>query len=755
MSNMKNQSIRTLLGVTVSAVAIAAASGMASPASAQTLTLPSGFNTVTIDADATNTGTQVTLNGGAPTTYNTIEIGNGIKAEIVPSWAAATWAVGNNTALVTGQSNWSGLNKCLNSSLAYSSTSCLNHAPAIQVDQGGTLVLGGVQTNSSITNPWGLESDVHADGNVVIEDAGSPSWAGRHLGAQFFGTNYFGGDLTLAPNALATFGVSWASADTQFGPNTNIILGSGSVMDLWLPGAGSATMGGSLQGTGTLVVDAGTLLINGQNTAGNPFLGTLTVKPGATLVVGDATHASAIYGDPGNPTAQTLQIKGTPSGAPTLRGYGTVDATVQNIGGVVQPGYTAGKLGNLTAAAYSQDATGTLKVEVSPTAVSGLHVLGNASMNGTLNIAIDQGAYKTQIYKIVQVDGTMTGDFTSITTSSAVQGAIAAVTKTSNGYQVVTEVVQGPAATAPIVMGHLVSADRLNNYYLVGSLYDRIARDTPRNATEIGRNKYVWAEGFGDVSSISRNSVGYHTNTEGVRAGAEYRTESNSTVGLAASYSMENLKAKGASTADIDTWHVAAYGGYDVQYAHLDGILFYDGYSTATKRNFGTDGVANANPGGYSYGGSIQVSKSMLHDLLTPYVRGIFSREHLDSSVETGSPLLNLRYNAINANTFVADLGFRIDPLRTLPESKTKLLVTVALEHDFSPLGENVLGAFPVNNGQSWSSYWRGDSENTALVGVDVSRAITDKLEISGRVNGRMSLYQTSGEISVHASYHL
>ena len=743
MSKIKVQTLRTLLGATVSALAIVGAAG------AQTLVLPSGFNTVTINADATNKGTVVGVNGGANATYNTIEIGNGITAVVVQSWAAQTWAVGNNTALVYGQSNWSGLSTCANGSLAYSSTSCLNHAPTIQVDKGGTLRLGGVQANSSLTNPWGFESDVHADGDVIIDDAGSPSWAGKHLGAQIIGSNYFGGNLTIQPNALATFGLSWAAAATQFGPNTNIILGAGSVTDFWL--ANPATMGGSLQGTGTLILDQGTLTINGANTAANPFTGTMTVNPATTLVIGDSAHPGAVFGDPGHPTAQTLTIKGTSTGSPVLRGSGTIYATVSNAGGIVQPGDPTG-LGSLTVAAYKQDATGTLNVEVSPNAMSGLHVLGNATLGGTLNVTIDKGSYATKIYNIVQVDGTVTGDFSNFTTKSSVTGAVAGVTKTDHGYQVVTEVVQGAAAPAPVVAGHLVSVNRLNNEYLVDSLYDRIALGASADEN-VGGNKYVWIQGFGRHSSVSRNDIGYHSTTEGFTAGAEYRTDSNRVVGIAASYSSGSLKAKGTSTADTDTWHVAAYGGANLQYMRLDGSLFYNGYSADTVRDFGTNGAAKTSPGGYAYGASVQASLPLFRGLVTPYLRGIVSRQHLDSAVETGSPLLNLGYNAINANTFVGDFGFRIDPLRSNPESRTKVLVTVAVEHDFSALGETVTGLFPVDKGQVWSSYWRGDSENTAILGVDVARAITDKLAITGRLNGRASLYQTSGEVSLGARY--
>lgn len=746
MTNIKKLIIRNRLGVTVSALAIAAACGVASRADAQTLVLPSGFNVVTV-------------NSSLASQYKTIEISNGITGWIVPSWAAQTWAVGNNTALVLsspgGAANISTLNPCQNGSLAYNKTkgseSCLGGAPLLQVDKGGTLILGGQQTNSSIVGGYGFENAIHADGDVVIQYAGPPQSWGTPT-QQFIGTNSFLGNITMAQNATATFGLSWATANTAFGPNTNIILGSGSVLSLYQNPSTPLVMGGAISGTGTATLYSGTLIVNGQNTAANPFLGTLTINPGQTLVVGDASHSSAVFGDPGHPTAQTLSIKGTTAGSPVLRGFGTIDATVANVAGLVQPGDGSGTLGTLTVAAYTQDNVGTLKVEVNPTSVAGLHVLGNAALGGTLNVTIDPGSYTTKIYNIVQVDGTMTGDFKSITTSSTVAGAIAAVTKSSNGYQVVTEVVQGAAASAPIVVGHVVSANRLNNNYLVSSLYDAIAM--PHTGAQVGPNKYAWIEGFGRHSSVSRNDVGYHTTTEGFTAGAEYRPAwHNATVGLAVSYSAEDLKAKGASTADINTWHVAAYGGADVQYMRLDGVLFYNGYSTDAKRDFGTTGVAKVSPDGYAYGGSLQISMPMFRGLLTPYLRGIISRQHLDASAETGASLLDLGYNAINANTFVGDFGFRIDPLRSYPESKTKLLVTVAVQHDFSALGEKVTGMFPVTAGQAWSAYWRGDSENTGIIGIDAARQITDKLEISGRVNGRASLYQTSGEVALNARY--
>lgn len=734
MSNMKTQNFRSQLRLAASAFALVA--GTAVAANAQTVITPSSapYNLMT-------------------TTDKTVEVSSGTNAYYIAD--NVTWGIpGGSTMLTYAGGGKPGGISTEGSCIA--NWDCGNaHAPVITVDSGASLHFVGRQ---SVNQDWffgntELQSAIVNNGELIFENAGPvQSWGTPAVA--LLGSNQLLGKMTLLDQAVVNMGLDWSQATNVFGPNTSIDLQGASVLNIYQSGGTPLVMGGILTGTGTLNLGKGgaTLVLNGQNTAAKPFLGTVAVTPGDTLVVGDSAHASAVLGDPGHPTAQTLTMKGNTTGAPVLRGFGTVAATVVNQAGVVQPGY-GNTLGNLTVAAYTQDNVGTLKVEVSPSSVSGLHVLGNAALAGSLNVAIDPGNYSTQIYNIVQVDGTMTGSFSSITTSSAVQGAIAAVTRNDHGYQVVTQVVQGKAATAPIVVGHLVDINRLNNTYFVGSLYDRINVDSPRGAQQVGQNKYVWIEGFGRHSSVSRNDVGYHDTTAGVTAGAEYRTESNKVVGLAVSYSSGDMKAKGASTASMDSWTVAAYGGADVQYFRLDGAVFYNGYSSDTERAFGTPGTAKTSPSGYAWGGSMQVSLPLYRGLVTPYLRGIISRQHLDASVESGSPLLNLRYKAINGNYFVGDIGFRIDPLRSLPDSKTKLFVTLALEHDFSTLGEKVMGTFPVDNGQAWSSYWRGDSENTGVVGIDLAQRITDQIEIAGRVNGRFSLYQTSGELALNAKY--
>jgi hypothetical protein len=718
------------LSLTASAAALGVAlMGTAGSAQAQTVQLTGANNLYAVD---NNPGQTIEITSGT----NALMFPKGQEWLLDPGkpWAGALAITDENWGQPPG---WGANNMTIGASPFGGANP---NAAAIQVDSGASLRFLGVQSLG--WSPWmALNNMMNAQGDVIFEN----------MNANIAGNSTFAGNVTLLDNAQIYMGETWGAASAiSFGKNTNITLNPGSQLYLRLTSGFTSTAGGALAGSGKLELASGTLVINGQNTASTPFTGTLQIDPGAVFVVGDASHPTAVLGDPGHPTGSGygLNVGGTIGGSAKLQGYGTIYGTVSNSGGVVQPGGSSGVPGTLTVSKYSQDATGSLKIEVTPTAASSLKVLGDASLNGSLSVTINPGTYGTKVYDIVDVGGVMSGSFSSITTASGATGAIAAVAKSANGYQLVTEVVQGANASAPVMNGHLVSANRLNNYYFVNSLYDVIAVGQKEAGT--APTFRAWGEGFGHQTSISRDDVGYHSTAGGFTAGGEYRSPSaNATAGVAFSYSTEGMRSKGNSTANIGTWHVAAYGGADVQYARLDGVLFYNGYQTTTKRDFQDNGIAIAKPNGYAYGGSVQLSHALFGGIVTPYLRGIFSRQHLNGSVESGATVLDLKYDAINANTFVGDFGLRIEPMRSFLGSSTKLLITAAVEHDFSKAGEIVDGEFPIGSGQSWNAYWKGDSENTALVGADVGYKLGDSVELYGRLNGRFSLYQSSGELAI------
>ena len=192
---------------------------------------------------------------------------------------------------------------------------------------GSTLTFAGLQTLQAAGVGGGLWVVTYD----MVDAAGNVNFEGNGQHFSLDGANTITGNINFEAETIVRFGESYGAAQLTLGPNTTITMGDNSNVYMNLAPTTATnpatTMGGMLTGpsTATLELAGGTLVINGQNTAPSPFLGTLQVDPGATLVIGDAAHASAIFGDPGNTngSTETLNI-GRSGGTPaTLEGYGT------------------------------------------------------------------------------------------------------------------------------------------------------------------------------------------------------------------------------------------------------------------------------------------------------------------------------------------------------------------------------------------------------------------------------------------------
>jgi hypothetical protein len=207
------------------------------------------------------------------------------------------------------------------------------------------------------------------------------------------------------------------------------------------------------------------------------------------------------------------------------------------------------------------------------------------------------------------------------------------------------------------------------------------------------------------------------------------------------------------ATAATIGYDLAVYGGADVNELRLEGSAFYNIFSADTKRPMGAFGTSVASQNGYAYGVSGQISHTMFRSLLTPYVRGMFGRNHMEAASESGSLQYDLMHEAINLNTLVVDLGIRAHVLTPLPDQPIKVDTDLAWRYDLSDPGETATVGFANFVSGTSTAYWRGDSKHALVAGVDVAGQVTDRLEIYGRLSGTLTSHRRAGDLSAGVKY--
>ncbi|GAA0581607.1 autotransporter outer membrane beta-barrel domain-containing protein [Rhizomicrobium electricum] len=706
--NMNRNKFQTRLFLSASALVFAACMGAASAT----------------DVVLDTTNTPRSLMGDA--TVDNLIIGSGQTGYLTANYNTApagdlaiTWT-GSPSVSSTGACDFGG---------------CFATADTITVRSGGKII---------VDNPWGWQPFQSIFNVAGDAEFGIANWGGGTT--ILMGTSTFTGNLTLDAGVgtntnLLQVGQDWKAATIVFGANSNIILNSGTHLEMWMPSSAPAVVGGTVSGPGALTIHSGSMTINGIATNATSYTGTVTLGAGAGLVIGDATHSGAKFGDIAGSTA-VINVNQSGGTLATVKGYGTFYGTLNN-NGVVAPGGTTGTLGTLTVTNYTQAATGVLQVEISPTGASKLNVTGTAALNGSMSVKIDAGDYGNSVFPILTAHS-ITGSFSTVSTTGSVSGAIVALQTSSTGYSIVTE-----KASSSQVIGHLVTANRNGIYAFTDSLYDV-------GPSAVHNNKVsFWLTPTGRLDNIGRDGAGYGLSAYGISGGAQYNAAwKNATVGFALGYDHASLDVKNEDTkAHSNTVNLALYGGADVLNARIDGAVFYNTYDAASKRVMEGYGTAAASPKGWGWGATVQVSRSLFHDRVVPYVRGTFARVIQDAVTESGVSTFDLAYKKIDANTFVGDLGFKVN---VLPEtSKIKLQTTVALRHDFSDPGETVNGSFAELSGSSFSYHWKGDAQNTLIVGANAGGDVLPNLSVFGRVQGEFTQARRAVAFGLGAKYKL
>lgn len=402
----------------------------------------------------------VTINAGGEIDVETS--GAALNTSTLTNNAGGTLALGGNgggTATVTGISNTGTVDVNANGTLNLNGSGTYSNA------SGGTLAMAGgtitgqpggeVLSNAGTITGHGTLSNLTLVSTGVISPAGtltvSPSSFGyfENDGAVTVesgdtlavtgsdGNTFVGGTGSASGGGVTVNGGTWTNSGfVQVGGRGGA--GSVSIQDGGALSAASVDNSGTIS-TGNAGSDTGsnTLSVSGAfaNNAGATFqveggkdsatvgslsnAGTVSLASGASLTVA----SGGSYAQSGGATTVNGTLI-TPSfglNGGLLTGAGTVEGNVSNTGGTLVPGDESGAGTFNIAGSYRQSSGGTLAIDI----IGGgagefgvLNVTGAASLNGTLDIMLNNGFLPTdgETFEVLDASGGLNNTiFASIT----------------------------------------------------------------------------------------------------------------------------------------------------------------------------------------------------------------------------------------------------------------------------------------------------------------------------------------------------
>ncbi|UFZ04325.1 autotransporter domain-containing protein [Bradyrhizobium ontarionense] len=413
---------------------ISAGTDLLGPVPPNAITFTGGSNVLEIwassiiNGNVAGTGTDtLRLGGAANGTFDVSSIGASAQYRgfsNVAKTGAGTWTLTGTTTAVTP---WA-INQ---GTLEVSSDANLGGSSGALTFGGGTLrYLAGFSSNRDVTlNAGGGSFDTNGNDATL---GGTISGTGRF-------TKLGAGTLTLSNTSNVSYsGDTFINAGTLRAGAPGVLsfasaytVASGATLDL----NGFSSMIGSLAGSGSVLLGAGSLTAGG-NDGSTTFAGTISgtggfIKTGTgrTTLTGTSSYTGATIINGGvldieGAITNTSGVSVNPGG--TLMGAGLVDPPMTvsiNAGGTLAPGNgTAGSsmtiVGNL---AFQSGAY--YLVQLDPTAASFASVTGSATLGGaTVNAVFGTGGYVDKRYTILTTSGGISGSFGSVVKTNLPSG---------------------------------------------------------------------------------------------------------------------------------------------------------------------------------------------------------------------------------------------------------------------------------------------------------------------------------------------
>jgi uncharacterized protein with beta-barrel porin domain len=667
---------------------------------------------------------------------------------------------------------------------------------------------GGYVTNQAGGVISGAQNGVYATGGLdTVTNAGSITGAAVTGVAMQTGgvlTNQSGGSITGGVIGVYTAGAatSVTNAGTISGGKDSILFLSGGANSLTLQ-TGGVLNGDAVGSTAEGATNA--LILQGTGATANAFVNfnTLDVTAGGVWALNGVSTIGATtidsgnlrVGDAGHPSAQLTSPITINSGG-TLSGHGTVVGSVTNNGGTVSPG---GSIGTLTVTGdFTQSATSTFSLDVTPTSNSNLVVSGTATLAGSLVLVAQPGIYRKGTTYTFLNAGLVTGSFSSLTATNGLDlsdvntsstgvltllnGAFSGIGATPNQTTVGDALVSVPVGAsdfdtvANAAVGLTPGAQQNAALDQLGGEIDAdfvtVGRDSARSflggigdqlsaAGEArggaGGDHDPWVRAYGSLGTVNGdgNAHGFDSTSGGAIMGAS-REWRGATVGAALSYGHTDLNLRGLDQkGSFDTGALALYGEHRMGVFFLDaaGSIAYDhGESTRTIL---FPGIARRTTGSFDgYAGAVWLSAGARLDggegfLFEPSLNLTYDHLQQNGFAEKGGGGADLLIGSKNQDALESTLQAKVSKPMVLANGNTlRTDIKVGWSHEWSPTGTSITEAFAAPGGDTFTLAGATPDKDRGVIGAGLAYDASKRLTYFGRYEATLGAHQSNNALT-------
>jgi autotransporter-associated beta strand protein len=635
----------------------------------------------------------------------------------------------------------------------------LNNASAgnatITTNNGSSTTFGGTAsggTSRQIVNAGGfLDISLVTSGGVTI---GSLEGAGR------VGTG--GNTLTVGSNNLSTVfsgiidnsgvGPPGPGGLTKIGTGTLTLTGASTYLGLTNINGGTLAVngsivsnvivnnGGALAGTGSVgsvLVNAGGVLapgpVNGIGTlnlngfvfftAGgiyrvelSPNAADRTVMPGTATLTGASVQ---LVFDPGSYVSRSYTIltatgglggttfaglNGTPANFSTSLSYTATDVVLNltaqlGTGAALTPNQrnVAGAINTIFNAGGNAPAAGAIFNLTGGNLGAALDQLSGQVHASTVSVLADESLYMRSAI-LGRLRQARYGDGAMTSMAALRMGGPQAFA--ADGSEFVA--VGSPHATPPPQAGEGAQRLRLATDGIEGALsYASLPTKAPPLAPQASSDVVFWAQGFGAWGKFNSdgNAAAVSRDLAGFISGVDARVGSNGRAGIAAGYTGSQNNTNGLGSANVETGHIAAYGGFGLGALNLRSGADFAFHTIATDRTIAFPGFfdrAFSNYDGYTgqVFGEVGYGFALANLAVEPFASAAWVGVHTDSGTERALAA-GLNFAAANLDVGYATLGIRAASLVPLAHGMVLIpRASLAWQHAFSGVAATDVLAF-------------------------------------------------------------